>query len=66
MEGAQCFIEVYKNHRTGQVVHAPNFKKDLDYTYPITDLEEDLEVTKCVDGIQTIAVWYIKPKEKSL
>ena len=64
MEGAQYFIEVWKDNITRKVVNSPDFKKELCYTYPIEDLKEDLEVTKCVDSIQTIAVWYIKPKVK--
>ena len=63
MEGAQCFIEVYKCR--DKAFTAPDFSEDQIYVMPINKLKEYLEVTQVLKW-QTIAVWYIKPKVKSL
>ena len=57
MEGAQCFIEVWK----------PKIKTNTIYSThgSIEYLKKSLASTKRI-GFTTIAVWYIKPKVKSL
>ena len=64
MEGAQCFIEVYKILSKG-LFHSPDYSENATYTSPINELVEDLRFTSSI-GLKTIAVWYIKPKVKSL
>ena len=63
MEGAQCFIEVYKC--MNETFLSPDFSEDHTYVSLIDNLKNDLEFNKQI-GIQTIAVWYIKPNTKYL
>ena len=56
MEGAQCFIEVWKG-RYSDLYNSP--------IRNITTLNDVLKHTERI-GLKTIAVWYIKPKQKSL
>ena len=65
MEGAQCFIEVYKISDTGEVINSPNYNENSIHVSPIDNLNEDLILTKSCSAIQTIAVWYIKPKKSN-
>ena len=53
MEGAECFIEVYKDG-DGEV-------RNLGIRY-ILYLKQDLYFTRTLFESKTIAVWYIKPK----
>ena len=66
MEGAQCFIEVYGDLETGTIYNSPTIHRNNAYVFPIAQLKQDLKFTQDCLFIQTIAVWYIKPKVKSL
>ena len=58
MQGATHFLEQYKV-----------IGDEYNYTYTdislIDSLDETLEETKSYENLQTIAVWYIKPKVKT-
>ena len=56
MEGAQCFIEVFKKNNI-ELFHKPML--------PIRKIKIEILHTK-ISQFKTIAVWYIKPKVKSL
>ena len=65
MEGATHFIEIYKDIKTGKIFHSPTIAYNQAHIRPIENLKKDLEFTKGLLFIKTIAVWYIKPKVKT-
>ena len=56
MEGAQCFIEVWKPKIKTKTIYSTH--GDIEY------LHRSLESTKR-SGFTTIAIWYIKPKKSN-
>lgn len=59
MVGATHFIEVYKSLVTGKV-----YKSITIEVRPIRKLKSELDCTVRSGFLQTIAIWYIKPKIK--
>ena len=57
MEGAQCFIEVYKREGCQGLHHT--------MAWNIKELKKTLHQSFITPFIQTIAVWYIKPKSST-
>lgn len=62
MKDAQCFIELYQVNDDIELIISPNYNNNYQYYSKIKFLQQDLEFTKSMINLRTIAVWYIKPK----
>ena len=57
MKGAECFIEVYKADE--------NMELFITTINPINRLKGVLRATRNLSTLKTIAIWYIKPLNKT-